>query len=737
MTLCLAIYICIAALGLQAQEQGNYKRLLWNSNVKIESSNLPLVFINVKGKTIQREGRILAQLKVINNGAGKLNHGDTLAYPNQNVDYEGFVALKYRGNSSFNASDKKPFSFRPLTAPDVKAKKAKVKILGMGKDNDWALLAPYSDKSMMRDVLTFELARPYFDYVPSARYCELILDGTYYGIYIMTERPTKGSKRLNLDDPGEKYEDLTGDYLVEIDRNDDSNYPSPHHPITHYGGTELKDRTIKYQYKHPKEDEFRDLPVGTKTELIRQINLMENSFLTSSYRDPLTGYRKYIDVTSFIDYMLATEFALNIDGYRLSTKLYKYSEAKAKAKKQDHRWKMSLWDFNIAYGNANYFSGESTDLWQYDFNSRNSNDGELVPFYWSYLLQDPRYVSEMKARWAEYRQGSYDTERVMNKIDSIANLLSSGGAIDRNQQAYEIMGRHVWPNAYVGSSYQDEINYLKSWIKRRIRFMDKQLGVTTTQPIATEAVEVKSGFNADLIAEAQPSNQYTTAGLDRERSNFYTKGVKKLGAIPEDGAIISENEKIHYQLAAYDENNGLSLSYNGSAGTIHFAKPFKTPILYFLLSSGNGVTMLEATVRYKDGTHSDVQVCMAPDWAHRDLTGTEALSRLGRIRTDGYITHSPHYSISENYLEVDENKEVESVTFKQRRDAVASIFAFSRQLTSAETAIDHTYLRNKNGAAGNQLIGIYNASGLKLSTLQHGLNILKYSDGSTRKVMRK
>lgn len=181
----------------------------------------------------------------------------------------------------------------------------------------------------------------------------------------------------------------------------------------------------------------------------------------------------------------------------------------------------------------------------------------------------------------------------------------------------------------------------------------------------------------------------------------------------------------------------MSLSYNGSAGTIHFAKPFKTPILFFLLSSGNGVTMLEATVHYKDGTHSDVQVCMAPDWAHRDLTGTEALSRLGRIRTDGYITHSPHYSISENYLEVDENKEVESVTFKQRRDAVASIFAFSRQLTSAETAIDHTFLCNKNGAVGNQLIGIYNASGLKLSTLQHGLNILKYSDGSTRKVMRK
>lgn len=42
------------------------------------------------------------------------------------------------------------------------------------------LLAPFSDKSMMRDVLTIELVRPYSDFVPSARYCELILDGTYH-----------------------------------------------------------------------------------------------------------------------------------------------------------------------------------------------------------------------------------------------------------------------------------------------------------------------------------------------------------------------------------------------------------------------------------------------------------------------------------------------------------------------------------------------------------------------------
>lgn len=42
------------------------------------------------------------------------------------------------------------------------------------------LLAPFSDKSMMRDVLTIELVRPYSDFVASAQYGELILDGTYH-----------------------------------------------------------------------------------------------------------------------------------------------------------------------------------------------------------------------------------------------------------------------------------------------------------------------------------------------------------------------------------------------------------------------------------------------------------------------------------------------------------------------------------------------------------------------------
>ena len=97
-----------AALGCAtaiAQRADNYLPTN-NRNVKLTETNLPIAFINVGGKTIQREERITARLKIINNKDGK-NYGDTIAHPNQLADYDGYIALKYRGNSSFNSSDKK------------------------------------------------------------------------------------------------------------------------------------------------------------------------------------------------------------------------------------------------------------------------------------------------------------------------------------------------------------------------------------------------------------------------------------------------------------------------------------------------------------------------------------------------------------------------------------------------------------------------------------------------------
>ena len=88
-----------------------------NKNVKLTSTNLPIVWIEVNGNIIDRDERITARMKIIHNGEGQLNYADTVAHPGQTIDYEGYVALRYRGSSSYSMSDKKPYSFRPLDKP--------------------------------------------------------------------------------------------------------------------------------------------------------------------------------------------------------------------------------------------------------------------------------------------------------------------------------------------------------------------------------------------------------------------------------------------------------------------------------------------------------------------------------------------------------------------------------------------------------------------------------------------
>ena len=443
-----------------------------NQNVRLTSTNLPIVWLDVNGQYIQRNERITARMKIIHNGEGQLNWADTVGHPGQHIDYDGYIALRYRGNSSFGSSDKKPYSFRTLDKPlEEGGVKKKVAILGMGKDNDWALLAPYSDKSMLRDLLAFEFSRPWMEYTPQGRFCELILDGTYYGVYILTEVVSKGKHRLNLPDPGETGDDLTGGYIMEIDRADEVTHVSKYHPVSNTGSP-YNNQYIYFQYKSPDYDELT-------AEQVSYINgrIDEMERLLWNYRPNGTAaYADYLDVTNFIDYQIAMELGHNVDAYRLSGKFFKRRDS------EDPRFKMVVWDMNLAYGNADYYDGWRTDTWMYKSNNiiNSAYDQYLIPFWWYKLNSSPSYIAAFKSRWAQYRRSNLREDRVMAVVDSLSSVLTSHGAEQRNSQAWPRWGRYVWPNYYVASSYADEVRFLKNWISDRIVWMDEQLGFDPT-----------------------------------------------------------------------------------------------------------------------------------------------------------------------------------------------------------------------------------------------------------------
>ncbi len=725
-TILLALLLS-ASTTLLAQQRGNYKPTA-STTVKIQETNLPIVFINTSNQMILRNDRITARMKIINNADGT-NYGDTIAHPNQTVDYDGYIGLKYRGNSSFEYSDKKPYAIRPLDKPiDEGGKKQKVSLLGMGADNDWAMLAPFADKTMLRDVLTMELARPYFLYVPHMKHCELIVDGTYYGIYILSERVGKGKHRLNLKDPvADEAGNVTGDFHVEVDRPDEEvYYTSPFRP-TYSNGTTINNRSITYQYKNPEYSDFAELPEGTQAAINKAIADMESAFHAVYYKDAERGYRKFIDPKSFADYMLASEFAGNVDAYRLSTNLYKYSEANAPKHGVDSRWRTSLWDFNIAYGNANYNSGERTDLWIYQFNDRNAGDNPIVPFYWQRLMNDEAFTQgELKDRWQEYRAGNYATSTVMHKIDSLTTLLTAAGAMERNEQAWRMFGRGVWPNSYVGNSYDDEVAYLKGWIKKRAKWMDRQILGQVMVP-STEPVTVTEGWNQDLIVEALPASAHSTYGVDNH-STYYTLAVNSTGGLPDD-LVLTSADGIRYQLAAADRNNALALEGSGTTATLT-VEPFATSQLYLLAAAGNGSNSFKVIIHYTDGTTSQ-DVMSISDWAGSN-DGTNGISGLGRIRNSNETFDTSSHSLFEYCLDADSTKQIDSLTFTSSSTAVGCIFALSREVSESD-GIEVVSIGNDD----KTVVGIYNLSGMRISSPQPGINIVRHADGSSKKIWLK
>ncbi len=440
-----------------------------NTNVRLASTNLPIVWIDVDGQYIDRDVRITARMKIIHNGDGQLNYADTVAHPGQNIDYEGYVALRYRGSSSFSMSDKKPYSFRPLDKPlEEGGSHKKVNILGMGKDNNWALLAPYADKSMLRDLLAFEVSRPWMEYTPQGRFCELFLDGTYYGVFILTEVVSKGKHRTNLPDPGESGDALTGGYIMEVNRTDgEVTHISKYHPVSNTG-TPYTNKIINFQYKSP---DYEDMTEDQVAYINGRIDLMEKTLW--NYRPSGSNeYDKYIDVTNFVDYQIAMELGHNVDGYRLSGKFFKRRDS------VDQRFKMVVWDMNLAYGNADYYQGWRTDTWIYKNNNilNQSGDEQLVPFWWYKLNTSPEYTAALKSRWAQYRRNNLREDRIMATVDSLANVLTSHGAEARNSQAWPRWGWYVWPNYYIADNHADEVAWLKQWLHDRIAWMDEQFG---------------------------------------------------------------------------------------------------------------------------------------------------------------------------------------------------------------------------------------------------------------------
>jgi CotH kinase protein len=158
-----------------------------------------------------------------------------------------------------------------------------------------------------------------------------------------------------------------------------------------------------------------------------------------------------------------------VDGYRLSSYFYKDRQSKG-----GKIIAGPVWDYDLAFRNANYCKGSDTAGWAYQFNPVCSNDYWQVPFWWDKFLSDTAFKNNLRCRWKQLRQTSLGLSHLNFLIDSVASLTTE--ARQRHFQRWPVLGQYVWPNPEpIATSYEGEIETLKTWLAARLKWMDANI----------------------------------------------------------------------------------------------------------------------------------------------------------------------------------------------------------------------------------------------------------------------
>lgn len=443
--------------------------------IVFETSNLPILMIDTYGNSIPDEPRIDAYLGIIDNETG-LNH-----VTDDFNGYNGHITIEKRGNSS-QWNDKAPYRFETV---DEDGENNNVSLLGMPEENDWVLYAPWQDKSMVRNILTYKLSNDIGRYAPRTKLVELYLNDGYEGVYVLMEKIKRDGDRVDISklNPDEiSGDDVTGGYILKFDW---------FFTGDNIGGFQSNVDGMTYNYHYPQPS---DIVPEQEEYIIDYIDNFENIMSSDNYTDLDTGYPSIMNVGSFVDFILLQELAKNVDAYRLSTYIYKNKES------VDNRLTAGpVWDFNHGYGNCDYGETWEIDNWLLEYNPEG---GDQMSFWWERLWQDENFQYKAAERYTELRSTIFSDEHINSIIDSSVNEL--GDAVDRNFSKWPILNTYVWPNYYVFETHEQEVDYLKSWISDRLEWMDSEILLLKTE------TSIKSENFYINEAYPNPFNPYTT-----------------------------------------------------------------------------------------------------------------------------------------------------------------------------------------------------------------------------------
>lgn len=424
-------------------------------------TNLPTVSIHTLNNEIpyDKEHQIESQLIIISNDGTKL-----LSEPG---------TTRERGNGS-RTFPKKPWR--------IKFDKKQSVLDAPAKAKKWTLLNNYSDKTLFRNLLAFELSRQMgLPYTPYGTAVDVLMNGEYKGCYQLCDQVEINTNRVNItemtpdDNQGSA---LTGGYLIEVDA---------------YANQEVS------WFKSGKGN-----PVTIKSPDEDEITANQKQYITNFFNQMEKQWATYLDVNSFLRHFLVGELSGNTDTY--------WSVFMYKERDEDLLHVGPVWDFDLAFENDNrtYPINKKT---KYVYQDGGSCAGNMRTFV-NNIVNDASAGSQLLAIWGEARQAGLNEENLFAFIDRWAAELEQSQRL--NFLRWPVMNQKVQKNPVIWGSYQAEVDNVKNFLKERLVWMDKKLGYTYHP----------SGVSTLRLDKTQPYQVFSLSGQSCGNSiEFLSSGV--------------------------------------------------------------------------------------------------------------------------------------------------------------------------------------------------------------------
>jgi len=437
---------------------------------KVDQS-LPVIFIQTGNQEISSDKRIQAAMTII--GKSQFTTGlDSQAYA-------GKIEIETRGETSKNFPQKS-YAFS-LDENDSGAP-----LLQMPSDKDWILSSTYNDKSLIRNVLMYDLAREMGHYAARTVYVDLFLNNHYEGIYVLTEKIKRSSQRVNSQCVSNPVDGKSfSGYILKIDKPDGRKeflniktmWKMMTGSILHLSGQKKEIRVskkgstvhedyIQSAYSPPhatwQKIQFRfDDPKAGKVSNSEKNMLKDFLQNAESSIYNRSHYEEYFDMNALIDYFILSEVSKNVDAYRLSTYFYVDSCRKITMG--------PVWDFDRALSNSTYCDADNVSGWAYEFNSCRSPEAYLVPMWWEKLMSDSAFKKRLSERWNELSTSIFNPEKISGQIDSLQKVLASSSVKSYCRWHPDITA------ADAETVFQSETEIIKNWFRQRISWMNNNI----------------------------------------------------------------------------------------------------------------------------------------------------------------------------------------------------------------------------------------------------------------------